>query len=71
MKIRDHLGRRLLSLALCLCIVLGFLPAIAPVIEAEAVNNVTPNYFTDLGIAYASSQSKAKKLGYGQWLYPD
>ena len=62
MKIRDHLGRRLLSLALCLCMVLGFLPAIAPVIEAEAVNNITPNYITDLGIAYASSQSKAKNL---------
>ena len=61
MKTRN-LHMRLLSLVLCVCMVLSLMPAVAPVIEAEAANNVTPNYITDIGIAYAMNQSKAKSL---------
>ena len=62
MKTRN-LRMRLLSLALCVCMVLGLLPAVTLVIEAEAAtNNVTPNYITDIGIAYATRKSNAQNL---------
>ena len=61
MKTRK-LHMRLLSLVLCVCMVLSLMPAVVPVIEAEAANNVTPNYITDIGIAYATRKSNAQNL---------
>lgn len=57
---KTNVCSRLLSLVLCVCMVLGFLPAITPVVEVEAAS--MPTYIASIAVSYGAKESTPKDI---------